>query len=315
MKQLIKILIQHFKKEFHFPSFLYVITFCALIFIFKDDVQSFKRSLTNQHDGIIRYFIVTLYNILIYNSLLIPVLLMKKKIKLIANTAFWIKSLFFLSLISLNFQKLLTHHLLISVEDSLERCYWILIINNTNELALLLVLLPIFKLLYDRKENSFYGLNRKNANLHLFVPIILIIVPLVSWAAFQADFREMYPTFKPWFFKSLFENNTWLATIFYELAHASNFVYTELLFRGLLVIGLATILGTEVLLPMAAFYLVYHFGKPSAEILSSFFGGYILGVFALHFKNIWGGSMLHIALALLMDIAALLYVFIDNAIH
>jgi membrane protease YdiL (CAAX protease family) len=50
--------------------------------------------------------------------------------------------------------------------------------------------------------------------------------------------------------------------------------------------------------------MVFHFGKPLIETLSSFFGGYMLGVFALYSKNIWGGIILHIGTALFMELLA-----------
>jgi|GEM_PF-5251481 len=310
MKQLFKILVEHIKKDFHWPSFFYAIIFCLIVFYFKNEVQLFKWWLNSSLSGIEKYLLTTAYNILIYNIVLIPILLFRKKSSILRRIDFHVKSIFFLSLISLNFQGFFNKIFLADIENTLQRVYWRLIINNTNELIVILALLLLFKLLFDRKESHFYGLNRKNANLRLFAPLLFIILPMVIWAAFQADFRNTYPTFKPWLFKTYFENNTWLASLIYELSHAFNYIYTELLFRGILVVGLAGILGTEALLPMASLYLIYHFGKPDAEILSSFFGGYILGVFALKFNNIWGGSLIHIALALLMNIAALVYIIV-----
>ncbi len=35
-------------------------------------------------------------------------------------------------------------------------------------------------------------------------------------------------------------------------------------------------------------YVALHYGKPAGETISSFFGGYILGVLAYQSKNIWG---------------------------
>jgi membrane protease YdiL (CAAX protease family) len=57
---------------------------------------------------------------------------------------------------------------------------------------------------------------------------------------------------------------------------------------------------------MAATYAVLHFGKPMGETISSFFGGYILGVLALYTRNIWGGVFIHVLLAFGMEVFAYL---------
>jgi membrane protease YdiL (CAAX protease family) len=80
----------------------------------------------------------------------------------------------------------------------------------------------------------------------------------------------------------------------------------ELAFRGFLVIGMARWLGTRAVLPMAVMYCVLHFGKPMGEAIASFFGGYILGVLALRSRSIWGGVVVHLGLAWMMEFAAYL---------
>jgi hypothetical protein len=63
-------------------------------------------------------------------------------------------------------------------------------------------------------------------------------------------------------------------------------------------------LGPQALLPMVSAYCFLHFGKPMPEAISSVFGGYLLGIFALRLNSIWGGCILHIGLAYLMEAAA-----------
>jgi membrane protease YdiL (CAAX protease family) len=75
-------------------------------------------------------------------------------------------------------------------------------------------------------------------------------------------------------------------------------------FRGFLVIGLSKLLGKNVILPMAATYVVLHFGKPMGETISSVLGGYILGIIALYSRNIWGGVFIHGGIAFLMEVFA-----------
>ena len=88
--------------------------------------------------------------------------------------------------------------------------------------------------------------------------------------------------------------------------YISDFLSTELFFRGLLVIGLSKMLGKNVVLPMVAAYATLHFGKPMGETISSVFGGYILGIIALYSRNIWGGVFIHGGIAFLMEVFAFL---------
>jgi membrane protease YdiL (CAAX protease family) len=78
----------------------------------------------------------------------------------------------------------------------------------------------------------------------------------------------------------------------------------ELFFRGFLVIGMVSMIGKKAILPMAVLYCFVHFGKPFGEALSSFFGGYILGVLAYYTRNVFGGLIVHLGIAYLMEILA-----------
>ena len=98
----------------------------------------------------------------------------------------------------------------------------------------------------------------------------------------------------------------WVSVITYEFFYLTDFLNTELLFRGFLVIGVSKYLGKDSILPMVAAYAVLHFGKPLGETISSVFGGYLLGVLAYYSKNIWGGVILHITLAGSMEFFAFL---------
>ena len=53
-------------------------------------------------------------------------------------------------------------------------------------------------------------------------------------------------------------------------------------------------------------YMMIHFPKPWLEASGAIFFGLFLGVLALHTRSIWGGVLVHISIALSMDIAALL---------
>ncbi len=85
---------------------------------------------------------------------------------------------------------------------------------------------------------------------------------------------------------------------------------TELIFRGVLVIGMVSLLDRKAVLPMVAMYAAIHFGKPLGETISSVFGGYILGALAYQTRHIWGGVIVHICVALTMEIMGFVHYYL-----
>ncbi|GAC1485772.1 MAG: hypothetical protein NVS1B13_12720 [Flavisolibacter sp.] len=152
-----------------------------------------------------------------------------------------------------------------------------------------------------RRGGFVYGLTTKNFNAWPYLIMILLMVPLIVAASFQHDFLKIYPKLKalPHFIQ--LRPLQYFYTLIYELSYGSDFISIELFFRGFLVIGLAKWLGRDAILPMAVFYCTIHFGKPLAECISSFFGGLILGIVSWNTQTIYGGLMVHLGIAWLME--------------
>ena len=66
-------------------------------------------------------------------------------------------------------------------------------------------------------------------------------------------------------------------------------------------------LGGYAVLPMIATYAVLHFGKPLTEAVSSVFGGYLLGILSYNTRSVWGGIMIHMGIAWLMELFGYLH--------
>ena len=62
-------------------------------------------------------------------------------------------------------------------------------------------------------------------------------------------------------------------------------------------------LGSRAILPMVVVYAFIHFQKPIGEALSSIVGGLVLGVVSYRTKSIYGGIIVHLGVAFLMEIA------------
>jgi hypothetical protein len=163
--------------------------------------------------------------------------------------------------------------------------------------SILFILWKLFK-----NSESFYGLTANHFNWKPYFIMLLLMLPLIGAASTQPDFLITYPKMKtvaetintssqPWFYKLL-----------YQLSYGSDFFTIELFFRGFLILGFLSFAGKDAILPMACFYCTIHFGKPLGECISSFFGGLLLGIIVYNTKSIWGGLVIHLGIAWLMEI-------------
>ncbi len=147
------------------------------------------------------------------------------------------------------------------------------------------------------------GLRWDGATLRKYLFILLAVSPLMVAASFLPDFQRAYPQYKPWFGDGVaFGLSETERTAIFTLCYSTGFLAVELLFRGAMVIGMFRIMGTRAVLPMAAMYCVFHFGKPMGEAIASIFGSYVLGVLALYGRSIMGGVVVHLGIALLMEL-------------
>lgn len=151
--------------------------------------------------------------------------------------------------------------------------------------------------------SSALGLNLSGVNWKPYWIMLAAVIPLVTFAATQADFLHTYPKLKLLQAASG-APPTWWQALLYELAYGSDFFTIELFFRGFLVVFLSRYLGPAAILPMAVFYCSIHFGKPLLECISSYFGGILLGIFACYSQSIFGGIVVHLGLAWMMELAA-----------
>ena len=157
-----------------------------------------------------------------------------------------------------------------------------------------------------RFENPVAGMSTRNFTARPYLILLLLMLPLLSFAATQPDFLRVYPKLQKLDFLATYTTAKWKYDLFYELGYGSDFFSIELFFRGLLVLGFVRYVGKDAILPMAAFYCTIHFGKPLLECISSYFGGIILGVIVYRTQSIWGGLIAHLGIAWLMEVAGAL---------
>ncbi|MBN2360965.1 MAG: CPBP family intramembrane metalloprotease [Deltaproteobacteria bacterium] len=91
----------------------------------------------------------------------------------------------------------------------------------------------------------------------------------------------------------------------HELGYVLYFVAWEFLFRGFLTVALARYIGPLAVLVQTIPFAILHLGKPQAEVYGSIAAGVALGLLALRCRSIWWGLLLHVAVALTMDLGAI----------
>lgn len=176
-----------------------------------------------------------------------------------------------------------------------------------NWFGALLVMLPLLMLMHWvlEKKWDLYGI-RRTQSLKTYSLLIVFMLPLLIWASLQHDFSLVYPK-AAIVGRQLGDDANPFYYLLFETAYAADFFTIELFFRGFLILTLSKLIGKQCLLPVALFYFSIHLGKPMMEAVSSFFGGLILGSISYHSKSIWGGLLVHISIALLMELFGFIF--------
>lgn len=174
--------------------------------------------------------------------------------------------------------------------------------------VLLLIVFTCLLIIHKKilHEESILGTRAGIGNWQPYLLMLLLMLPLIGFAGTQPDFQAMYPKLKtiaP--AGDITQLSPW-QTILFELGYGSDFLSIELFFRGFLVLAFAKWLGKDAILPVAIFYCSIHFGKPIGECISSYFGGILLGIVVYNTRSIWGGLVVHLGIAWMMEGAGIL---------
>ena len=135
-------------------------------------------------------------------------------------------------------------------------------------------------------------------HLWIYVFLFALVLPAVLYASTTPAFRHTYPFYRL-ANRSRFDLWTW------EGLYSAQFVALEFFFRGFILQGLRKVMGANAVFVMIVPYCMIHYGKPLPETLGAIGAGLILGTLALRTRSIWGGVLIHIGVALTMDVLAL----------
>jgi hypothetical protein len=310
LKEVIFYIKDHIRKDFNPWSYGITAVFLIVAFTINYTLDFEDVYLGSTYGKPTGYFYFSLYYAFAYYAIAFPKLLISGNQKVLKNREFWIKSSIFLALIGISGAYYYYDPVINYFSEANEIFFVKKIMVNTKRAFIYLIPLFAIKMIYDYREKGLYGFRFRNFNLRPYFTMLLIMIPLVAWASFQQDFLHTYPKLKPWGITEVFGLGSWQMQGIFEFFYGADFIFVEMIFRGALVVGLVKIMGKDAILPMVSAYAFLHFGKPLAEAVSSIFGGYILGVIALYSKNILGGCVIHMGVAYLMELFAILQYYL-----
>ena len=220
------------------------------------------------------------------------------------NQNFWILSLVGLCILSLDKGFPYSHWLIHSFNNPYNLYFFLhqVVDHASTFIWIFIPLLAIYRWI-DTTNSHFYGLCKTSAIKSYWI-LIVVMLPVIGLAVLQSDFIQFYPMYKASGVEAIYNWPAWIPAFIYEFFYGLSFINVELLFRGFFVIGMSQVLGRHAILPMVTIYCFLHFGKPAGECMSSIFGGYVLGILAFRTQSIWGGIIVHIAIAWLMEATA-----------
>jgi len=133
----------------------------------------------------------------------------------------------------------------------------------------------------------------------LYGLMLLVVLPLTYAVSYSPQFLATYPKYK--------HAGVSLGQFFaWEAAYGYQFLMLEIFFRGLALFLLARYIGSAAIFVMIIPYAMIHFAKPLPETAGSIIAGMALGTIALRTRSIYGGVMVHCAVAWCMDIFAMM---------
>jgi membrane protease YdiL (CAAX protease family) len=137
-------------------------------------------------------------------------------------------------------------------------------------------------------------------HIHWYLFLLAVVAPMVWIASQTPSFQHTYPFYRL-AHRSAFDFWVW------EALYVAQFISLEFFFRGVMLASLRRSLGAHALWVMVIPYVMIHFGKPVAETSGAVIAGIVLGTLAMRTRSIWGGVLVHCAVAIGMDLLAVAY--------
>lgn len=145
-----------------------------------------------------------------------------------------------------------------------------------------------------------YGMSVRDFRKHawIYVTLFVAILPVVVAASYTRPFQATYPFYKA-------AARSWTDFFVWESMYAASFMALEFFFRGFILFSLKRVMGSYAIFVMIVPYCMIHFHKPVAEVAGAIFAGIILGTLAMSTRSIWFGVLIHVSVAVSMDLLAI----------
>lgn len=159
---------------------------------------------------------------------------------------------------------------------------------------------PVYKLIFPKDKLLDMGLRVRGFIDHLWIYglCLAVVLPAMWIVSRQPDFGTYYPFYKQ-------SSRSYFDLLAWEAIYFAQFFGLELFFRGLWLGSMRRSLGSGAIFSMAVPYCMIHFGKPYLEVNGAIVAGIVLGSLAMRTKSIYAGFLVHITVALSMDLLAL----------
>lgn len=222
---------------------------------------------------------------------------------------FWVKVLVGFAIIGFE-RSFYAHYALYDLMQSADRLFFLRCMGWGRSYLATFIPLLMFYWFYEKQRDpykSWFGLTLRDTDFRPYFLLVVIVFVGIAIASFLSELNTYYPRYVRSGgarFADAHGFDQWISVLIYEIVYGSYFLNVELFFRGFLVIGFARVLGGHAVLAMVGSYVFLHFGKPISECITSAFGGYLIGILAFYSHRIWGGVLLHVALAWSMELFA-----------
>ncbi len=163
-----------------------------------------------------------------------------------------------------------------------------------------LVPLPLWKLLFPKDSLLDMGFRLSGFIRHwwIYAVSLCVVIPAMFAVAQQPDFGTYYPFYK-------LASRSWFDLMVWEALYFAQFLALEIFFRGWMLGAMRKTLGSAAIFAMAMPYCMIHYGKPYLEAHGAIIAGIFLGSLAMKTRSIYAGFLVHITVALAMDLLSL----------
>lgn len=157
-----------------------------------------------------------------------------------------------------------------------------------------------WKIVFPRDSLLDMGLRTRGLIKHAWIYLLClaVVLPATYIVSSSPEFGNYYPFYKQ-------SSRSWTDFLIWEGMYFAQFFGLEIFFRGFWLSGLRKSLGSGAIFAMVVPYCMIHYGKPYLETCGAVVAGVALGSVAMRTRSIYSGFLVHVTVALSMDILAL----------